>query len=443
MSSNPFSSCHVMAKPSGSICNLDCEYCFYLEKEKLYPERNKNWKMDDATLEAFIKQQIEAQDGEHVDIAWQGGEPTLMGIDFYKKAVEYSKKYANGKQIHHGFQTNGILINDEWSEFFKLNNFLIGISVDGPAELHDAYRVNRSGKGTHEKVMQGIACLKKHGVPFNTLTVVNNLNAQQPKTVYRFLKSIGSEYMQFIPLVERRTQQGDDNTLQLIHPDQDLESSVTSWSVPSWQYGEFLNQIFDDWLIADVGRIYVQTFDSTLANWCGQPSGICIFSPTCGNALALEANGDLYSCDHYVYPEYKLGNIHDISIRDLNRSDSAVEFGQDKLTRLTPDCQACEFKFACHGGCPKHRFTLSPKAFPHHNYLCKGYFHFFSHSAPYMAAMRDLIKQNRAPAEIMGLVHQHKQQQSTTAHLGAQNVGRNDKCPCGSGKKFKRCCGKN
>lgn len=439
--SKSFSSCHVMAKPSGSVCNLDCKYCFYLEKEKLYPDRNENWKMDDASLEAFIKQQIEAQDGEHVDIAWQGGEPTLMGIDFYRKAVAFSNKYANGKSVHHAFQTNGILINDEWAKFFKQHHFLIGISIDGPAELHDAYRVTRSGSGTHEKVMQGISYLKKHAVDFNTLTVINNLNAKHPEAVYTFLKSIGSRYMQFIPLVERQTHQNDQHQLQLIHPDQDLESKVTSWSVPSWQYGEFLNQIFDRWVVSDIGHIYIQTFDSTLASWCGQPSGLCVTSPTCGNAFALEANGDLYCCDHFVYPEFKLGNIHNISIRELNHSEMANKFGQDKLTRLTPDCQTCEFRFACHGGCPKHRFTLSPKSFPHHNYLCRGYLHFFEHTAPYMAAMRDLINQKRSPAELMSMIR--SQRRAAIHQSGKATIGRNALCLCGSNKKFKHCCGKN
>jgi len=425
-----------MAKPSGSVCNLDCEYCFYLEKEKLYPERNEQWRMDDETLETFIKQQIEAQDADQVDIAWQGGEPTLLGIDFYRKAVAYCDKYAQGKSVQHAFQTNGVLINDAWCEFFKQHNFLIGISIDGPAELHDAYRVNRAGKGSHAKVMQGIACLKKHGVPFNTLSVVNNLNAKHPKAVYQFLKNIGSQHMQFIPLVERQSKQVDAAGLHLIHPDQDLEAKVTPWSVPSWQFGEFLNQIFDVWVKADVGRIFIQMFDSTLANWCGQPGGICTFSETCGHSLALEANGDLYSCDHFVYPEYKLGNIHETPIRTLNSSDMANKFGQDKQSRLTPDCKQCKFKFACQGGCPKQRFILSPSSFAQHNYLCKGYLHFFTHTAPAMATMRDLIHQRRSPGEIM--LHGRAQQQQRATMV---NVGRNTPCPCNSGKKFKRCCG--
>jgi uncharacterized protein len=433
--------CHVMAKPSGFVCNLDCKYCFYLEKEKLYPERNQNWKMEEATLEQFIKQQIDAQQGSDVDIAWQGGEPTLMGIEFYQKAIEFSDKHRGTKTVHHAFQTNGILLDDKWCEFFKQHNFLIGISIDGPAELHDAYRVTRSGKATHAKVMQGIHLLKKHDIPFNTLTVINDINARQPLAVYQFLKQIGSKYMQFIPLVEQQANNTDADQLTLIHPDSPLESNVTSWSVPAWQYGEFLNQIFDQWVRKDVGTIFIQTFDSTLANWCKQPGGVCIFAPTCGNALALEANGDLYSCDHYVYPEYKLGNIHEISIKEMNQSEQAIDFGQAKKTRLTPDCQSCEYRFACHGGCPKHRFITSKSGAPHHNYLCEGYLHFFQHTASYMAAMRDLVSAGRPATEVMWMIHQHELSNQAKAN-GQSKVGRNDPCPCGSNKKFKQCCGK-
>lgn len=429
--------CHVMAKPSGSICNLDCEYCFYLEKEKLYPERNENWRMSDETLEMFIRQQIEAQSGHDVDIAWQGGEPTLMGVEFFEKAAVLAKKYSNGKRIHHAFQTNGILINDEWCELFKRHDFLIGISIDGPEELHDKYRVTRSGKVSHHKVMRGIGYLKKHGVPFNTLTVVNNFNAFKPIEVYRFLKSIGSSYMQFIPLVEQQAVDINDGELTLVPPEFDKDSKVTKWSVPSWQYGEFLNQIFDEWVRKDVGKVFVQTFDSTLSSWCNQPAGICIFSPTCGNAFALEANGDLYCCDHFVYPEFKLGNIHQQSVNEMNNSDKAVKFGKDKKERLTADCQKCKFRFACHGGCPKHRFIVSDKGFPFQNYLCKGYLHYFEHTAPYMAAMRDLVKSGHHVSEVIRMVKASDNKQIIA------KVGRNVFCPCGSGKKYKQCCGKN
>ncbi len=433
--------CHVMAKPSGFVCNLDCKYCFYLEKEKLYPERNENWKMDDETLELFVKQQIDAQQGPDVDIAWQGGEPTLMGIAFYQKAIQFVDKHKGDKRVHHAFQTNGILIDDDWCEFFKRHNFLIGLSIDGPAELHDAYRVTRSGKATHEKVMRAIKRLIHHDIAFNTLTVVNDINARHPKEVYHFLKAIGSKFMQFIPLVEQQTKTTNPDQLTLIHPDSPLESNVTSWSVPAWQYGEFLNQIFDEWVRKDVGTVFIQTFDTAVANWCKQPGGLCIFSPTCGTALALEANGDLYSCDHYVYPEYKLGNIHEISIKEMNQSDQAIAFGQSKKSRLTPECKTCEFRFACHGGCPKHRFISSESGAPNHNYLCDGYLHFFKHTAPYMATMRDLVESGRPASDIMWQVHQHEIQLKSNVSSTAK-VGRNDPCPCGSNKKYKQCCGK-
>jgi uncharacterized protein len=423
-----------MAKPSGSVCNLDCHYCFYLEKEKLYPERNQNWRMSDETLELFIRQQIEAQSGPDVDIAWQGGEPTLLGIEFFEKAVHFADKYRRDKQVHHAFQTNGMLINDDWCHLFKQHNFLVGISIDGPADLHDAYRVNRAGKPSHQKVMQGIECLARHRVPFNTLTVVNDINAHHPLRVYQFLKSIGSTFMQFIPLVEQKVTESQGDQLELIHPDSGQEAKVTPWSVPSRQYGEFLNQIFDEWVHKDVGRIFVQTFDTALASWCGQPGGVCIFSATCGNALALEANGDLFSCDHYVYPEYRLGNIHEISIKEMNSSEQAIKFGQDKQKRLTADCKACDYRFACHGGCPKHRFIVSDFGQPHHNYLCKGYLHFFEHSASYMALMRDLVRAGRQAGEIMHIIRESEQS-------AVKKIGRNSPCPCGSNKKYKQCCG--
>lgn len=397
-----------MAKPSGSICNLDCKYCFYLEKDKLYPDRNKNWKMSDETLELFIKQQINAQQGQDVDIAWQGGEPTLLGIKFYEKAVELAEKHRGSKDVHFTFQTNGILIDDNWCKFFKRNNVLVGISIDGTAELHDAYRVTRSGKPTHDKVMSGIEYLIRHNIEFNTLTVVNNVNAKHPLEVYRFLKSIGSKFMQFIPLVEQSASDVSETELTLIHPDSKLKASVTDWSVPAWQYGEFLNKIFDEWVRRDVASIYVQTFDTTLGSWCNQGGGACTFAPTCGSALALEANGDLYTCDHYVYPEYKLGNIHEIPIKTLHQSDKAVGFGVAKKSRLTPECKSCDFKFACNGGCPKQRFTSSRSGAHHHNYLCDGYLHYFKHTAPYMAAMRGLLNSGRPASDIMQLFHRHE-----------------------------------
>ncbi|WP_413112980.1 anaerobic sulfatase maturase [Thaumasiovibrio sp. DFM-14] len=432
------SHCHVMAKPSSSVCNLDCSYCFYLEKEHLYPERKQAWRMSDETLDVYIRQHIEAQDGVDVEFAWQGGEPTLMGVDFFRRVVELQEKYRGRHNIHNAFQTNGILLNDEWCEFFKAHHFLVGISIDGPAELHDCYRVNRAGKPTHAKVMAGISLLKKHGVEFNTLTVVNHENAQHPEKVYAFLTSIGSCFLQFIPLVERETAQETEDGLHLVCPDSALEAKVTPWSVSPAAYGDFLCRIFDVWVKQDVGRVYVNMFDSTLASWCGHPAGTCIFSETCGHLFALESNGDLYNCDHYVYPEHLLGNIHEQSIRDLNQTEMAITFGQNKRDKLTKQCESCPYRFACHGGCPKHRFITSRNGEPAHNYFCAGYEHFFKHTASSMQLMRDLLQHGRPAAEIMTYLHR----QTAMVKQRAGTIGRNEPCPCNSGKKFKRCCGK-
>ncbi|WP_422128582.1 anaerobic sulfatase maturase [Vibrio hannami] len=427
-------SCRVMAKPSSSVCNLDCEYCFYLEKEHLYPERKDGWKMSDETLEAYIKQHIEAQHINEVTFSWQGGEPTLLGLDFFERVIELQVKYAVGKTIKNAFQTNGILLNDAWCEFFKKHQFLVGLSVDGPQSLHDKYRVNRSGKPTHDRVHAALNLLKRHKVDFNTLTVINAENAKHPEIVYDYLVSNGVEYIQFIPLVEQKGNETTSDGLTLIHPNLNVDSYVTEWSVPSKQYGDFLNRVFDIWVKRDVGRVFVNMFDSTLSTWCGQGAGFCVLAPTCGHAFALESNGDLYNCDHYVYPEYLLGNIHDTSITEMNNSRQAIKFGQDKHDKLTSQCKKCDFRFACNGGCPKHRFIKSASGEPQHNYFCEGYEAFFKHSSEYMQIMRELINRGQAPSDIMYLIHQRKIQARTNS------VGRNEPCPCGSGKKFKRCC---
>ncbi|KHT64374.1 sulfatase maturase [Photobacterium gaetbulicola] len=427
---NQITNCHVMAKPSGSVCNIDCEYCFYLEKEKLYPERQKNWRMDDETLEAFIRQYIEAQNGDTIQFAWQGGEPTLLGIDFYKKVIQLCQQYGGTKTISHAFQTNGIVINDEWCKLFKENNFLIGVSIDGPEDLHDAYRTNTSGRGTHDKVLNAIELLKQHKVEFNTLTVVNDKNVKQPLRTYQYLKSIGSNFIQFIPLVEREASDSTSSDTWLVNPDE-KHGKVTRWSVKPKEYGNFLNKIFDHWVENDVGRIFVQQFDATLTTWIGQPSPICVFAPRCGHAFAIEANGDLFQCDHYVYPEYKLGNIHTSSIKTMNNSNEAIEFGLNKSQLLNSQCQSCRYRFACHGGCPKHRFLPGPNDKLDHNYLCEGYYSFFDHSQHAMAFMAKLIKNGKSPALIMDY---YAEQQKNA------KVSRNALCPCGSGIKYKRCC---
>ena len=432
------SACHVMAKPSGSVCNIDCEYCFYLEKEKLYPDAKRDWRMSDEVLERYVRQYIEAQDVPSASFAWQGGEPTLMGIDFYRRAVELQKQYANGKEITNAFQTNGILLDDEWGEFLAENDFLVGLSIDGPRELHDRYRVDMGQKPTFDRVVAGLEMLKKHKVEFNTLTVLQNHNADHPLEVYHFLKEIGSGYMQFIPIVERLAGDEPVDGLELVHPDYDGKAKVTRWSVAPAQYGRFLCTVFDEWVRQDVGKTFVQIFDVSLGSWLGQDASLCIFAETCGSALIIEHNGDLYSCDHFVYPEHNLGNVRDLSIREMVASPEQRKFGQDKADLLPRYCRECDFKTACNGGCPKHRFEPTPHGEPGLNYLCKGYKMYFGHIGPYMEVMANLLRQRQPAAGVMDWV---RARDEARAAGPAPAPGRNDPCPCGSGRKFKRCCG--
>lgn len=423
---------HVMAKPIGAICNLDCKYCFYLEKENLYP--NENFEMPLNVLESFIKQKIESHNTPAVNFAWQGGEPTLLGVDYFRKVVELQQKYSNGKKIENTFQTNGVLIDDEWCEFFKENNFLIGLSIDGPGELHDKYRVNKGGNPTFKQVMKGLEFLKKHNVEFNTLTCVHNGNSQYPLEVYRFLKEVGSGFMQFIPIVERRAVNGNENGLSLVSPNYKGEAEVTEWSVKAEDYGNFLIAIFDEWVRNDVGKYFVQMFDISLESWYDLEPSLCVFRETCGDAMALEHNGDLYSCDHYVYPENKLGNILEEQLETLVNLPKQRKFGTDKRDTLPQYCLNCEVRFACNGECPKHRFIKTPDGEDGLNYLCAGYKKYFNHVDPYMKFMANELRNNRAPANVM------KWAEEKDNGFPNYKVGRNDPCPCGSGKKFKNCC---
>lgn len=432
-------SVHVMAKPSGAICNIDCKYCFYLEKEKLYPEKGKAWRMDDATLEQYVKQYIEAQDVPEVNFAWQGGEPTLMGVDFFKKAVAWQEQYANGKRITNAFQTNATLLNDEWGEFLSKNQFLVGISIDGPEEMHNHYRVDKGGKPTFDQVMRGVDIVKKHGVEFNTLTVLQAHNAQFPLEVYRFLKSIDSRYIQFIPIVERIAERPAEDLLMLVDPGYDDKATVSKWSVSASQYGRFLCQVFDEWVRKDVGQYFVQMFDVALGAWMGQNPSLCIFSETCGDALIIEHNGDLYSCDHFVYPEYNLGNVHDQSISEMVAGPQQRKFGTDKRDMLPKFCRECDYRFACNGGCPKHRFIRTPDGEKGLNYFCQGYKMFFKHVDPYMRVMAGEISRGR-PASNVVMWIQQREKERVVAQM--QQAGRNDPCPCGSGKKYKHCHGR-
>ena len=425
---------HVLTKPIGPICNLDCKYCFYLEKESLYPQVAK-WAMRPEVLESYIRQYIETHDTPEVSFAWQGGEPTLLGLDYFRRVVELQKQYANGKRIANAFQTNGVLLNDAWAEFFHENQFLIGISVDGPRQLHDTYRVDKGGQPSFDRVMRGMEKLKQHNVDFNTLTTVHRANVESPLEVYRFLKECGSGYMQFIPIVERISNQATGDGLHLVSPDFAGSAQVAPWSVGPRQFGRFLCAIFDEWVRQDVGRYYVQLFDVSLEMWAGMEASLCVFRPTCGAALAIEHCGDLYSCDHFVYPANRLGNIMESSLETLVTSEQQRQFGEAKESTLPKYCRECDVRFACNGECPKHRFTTTPDGEPGLNYLCPGYKMFFHHIDPYMRFMAAELMAQRAPANVM----RWAAAEDTRAALG--KTGRNDICPCGSGRKFKHCCG--
>jgi uncharacterized protein len=437
---NPGTAFHIMSKPIGPICNLDCKYCFYLEKEKLYPSGEK-WKMSDEVLETYIRQYIETQHVPEISFAWQGGEPTLLGVGFFRRVVELQRKYAGGKEISNAFQTNGTLLDDEWGAFLAGNKFLVGLSVDGPRELHDRYRVDKQQKPTFDAVIRGLDVLKKHHVEFNTLTVVNRVNSQKPLEVYRFLKEIGSGFIQFIPLVERQPQ----SRLKVLGFDfaeppepgspPESESPVTGWSVEAKTYGEFLVKIFDEWVRNDVGKVFVQLFDVALGNWMGLGSSLCVFAEKCGKALAIEHNGDLYACDHYVYGKYHLGNIMNQALGEMVHSPQQEKFGSDKLDSLPQYCRKCEVRFACNGECPKHRFIRTPDGEDGLNYLCPAYKRFFNHIDPYMKTMAQLVRAGQPAASIMRILMNEQRQAATGP------VGRNDPCPCGSGRKYKKCCG--
>lgn len=423
----------VMLKPAGPACNLNCIYCYYLEKSKLFDD-TANTRMSDELLEEFIKQFIEIHEVPDVTFTWQGGEPTLMGLDFYRKAVDLQKRYSGGKRIDNAFQTNGTLLNDDWCKFFKDNNILVGVSIDGTEHNHDHYRTTRSGAPTFTKVMRGIELLQKHRVEFNTLSVVNDYNAGLAEETYNFLKQIGSVFMQFLPVVERISDNKDESALKLVAPVHG-EANVAPWTVGALDYGNFLITIFDEWVRNDVARYYVQIFDATLANHVGENPGICVFNETCGDALAMEHNGDVYSCDHFVYPEYYLGNIIKTPLVDMYKSQRQFDFGVNKRNKLPACCHRCDVRYACHGECPKHRFLVAPDGGPGLNYLCEGLKMFFKHTEPYMEYMAKELRNKRPPANVMNWIRNREQQA-----VKPTMPGRNDPCPCGSGKKFKNCC---
>lgn len=400
----PFS---VVTKPTGAACNLDCTYCFFLSKELLYDADGQ--RMSAETLEVYVREFLAGQPDGEVMFAWQGGEPTMRGLAFFREAVRLGKHYARPRQVvRHSIQTNGTLLDDDWGRFLKDEGFLVGLSVDGPAELHDAYRVNKAGRGTHKQVVRGWEVLRRHGVEVNVLCTVNAANAEHGLDVYRYFRDdLGVEFMQFIPIVERveakdleLAEQGwtGPDGARLLY--QQHGDAVTSRSVTARQWGRFLSAIFDEWVRHDVGRVYVQHFDVMLAARFGQYS-LCVHSPECGGALAVEHNGDVYSCDHYVEPDYKLGNIHESGFQKLLTSEAQREFGRYKRVGLTQQCQRCPVRWACHGGCPKDRFIASADGQPGQNYLCDGYFSFFTHAAPSIETMAELLASGRPPADIM------------------------------------------
>ena len=399
---NPFAKpLYVMLKPAGAHCNLACKYCYYLEKNKLYPTAQRHL-MSDEMLEQFTREYIEAQTMNQVLFTWHGGEPLLRSIDFYRKALSLQQKYAGSRRIDNVIQTNGTLLTDEWCEFFAQNHWLVGISIDGPQPDHDHYRLTAAGKPSWKKVMQGIKLLKKHGVEWNAMAVVNAYNANHPLEFYRFFKENGCQFLQFTPIVERQTRHEDGRTLASL-ADKD-EISLSEASVAPEQWGYFLCAIFDEWVRKDVGKIFVEIFDCTLANWMGISPGICAYSKECGHAGVMEHNGDVYSCDHFVFPEYKLGNIRDHSLIDMLYGEQQQEFSRLKHSSLPRQCKECDMEFACHGECPKNRFMKDKYGDSGLNYLCPGYYHYYQHVAPYMDYMKQELMSQRPPSNIMKVV---------------------------------------
>ncbi|MDF7823932.1 anaerobic sulfatase maturase [Pontiellaceae bacterium B12227] len=431
-----------MTKPIGPLCNLDCKYCFYLEKEKLFP-KEENYKMSDEVLETYIRKYIQTQHTPEISFAWQGGEPTLMGLDFFRKVVALQRRYAGGRPVHNSFQTNGTKLDDKWCEFFAREKFLVGLSIDGPEHIHNRYRVDKGNAGSFDRVFQALEMLKKWRVEFNTLTCVTRQSPQEAVEIYSFLKKQGVTFMQFIPIVERAGDRAAHAIgLELaVPPDLRAEENpdaMMPWAVSSEGFGQFLCNVFDEWIKEDIGRIFVNIFDVALGAWSGLEPNLCTFSRRCGQAVAMEHDGGIYSCDHYVYPDYFLGNIMEKSLEEMIYSKEQVKFGKDKWDALPNYCRECEFLFACNGECPKHRFIKTPDGEPGLNYLCAGYKTFFKHIDPTMKEMAALVQKGRPAADIMS--GGTKESVPMSGKVGP--VSRNALCPCGSGKKFKKCCGK-
>ncbi|MFB3168678.1 anaerobic sulfatase maturase [Neobacillus sp. 179-C4.2 HS] len=399
---------HILAKPSGPICNLDCHYCFYTEKEAFFTGTSK-FRMSEEIIEVFISQYIKSQDVDEIPFVWQGGEPTLMGLEFYKRVIELQKKYGTGKRITNSLQTNGTLLTEEWCKFLADHNFLVGLSLDGPESIHDRYRVDRGGKPTFHKVLNALHLLKKYNVSFNVLVCVTKNSSMHPLEIYNFFKKEGVEFIQFIPIVERLPDT-EAIKLGLRHAtppsviQEEGQKAVSDWTVDSEEYGDFLIAIFDEWVRKDVGKIHVMNFEHALTSWLGLPATTCFFAETCGRAGIVEHNGDVYSCDHFMYPEYKLGNIFDDAFNEMIDSNKQRAFGENKKSSLPKYCQSCEVRFACNGECPKQRFLLTPDGEPGLNYLCAGYKKYFHHIHKYMKVMVQLIENGLPAAEVMEVI---------------------------------------
>lgn len=421
---------HVLAKPTGSECNLSCRYCFFLEKHRLYP--GGRTRMSDEVLREYLRQYILSQQAPEVAVSWQGGEPTLMGLDFFRRSVEIVDGLdTGGRRVAYTIQTNGTLLDDEWCRFFRENDFLVGLSLDGPREMHDAYRVDRWGHPTFDRVMKAARMLCERGVRFNVLCSVHAANQDHPLEVYRFFRDeTGVRWIQFIPIVERIN---DDGTTLLQQGE-----TVTDRSVDPRKWGAFLLGAYREWLVHDVGSVHVNFFEAAFASWVGAPALMCVFEETCGNAMALEYNGDLYSCDHFVEPGYLLGNILEEPLDELATSGRQRLFGEAKRDALPGACRDCEVLFACRGGCPKNRFRLTPEGEKGLNYLCEGYREFFNQIDGSMRLMARLHKAGRSPAEIVDIL----EASGNELEREFARTGRNDPCPCGSGKKFKNCHGR-
>ena len=439
-----------MAKPVGAICNLECAYCYFLSKEQLFP--GSSFRMSRETLERYVREYLAAQPPGEVTFAWQGGEPTLLGLDFFEAAVALQRQHCPpGRRVVNTIQTNGTKLDDDWCRFLRRHDFLVGISIDGPRALHDAYRVDKAGAGSFERVMAGLTALRRYGVEYNVLTTVHAANQHAPLQVYRFLRDeAGARFMQFIPIVERAPGNGSGSCPSADGPA--AAGAVTARSVDAAAYGAFMSSVFDEWVRRDVGRVFVQLFDVTLGAYAGAPGGLCIFDETCGGALALEHTGDVYACDHFVEPAHHLGNLSERPLAELAADPRQRAFGLAKRDTLPRACRECEVRWLCHGGCPKDRIGSAPDGEDGLNYLCEGYRRFFTHSAPLMRFMARELRERRAPANVMR--HLAEAARTTAAVSGTADdarcaavgtgraASRNAPCPCGSGRKVKHCCGR-